>query len=239
MTERHDVYGSARQNALTRLAGRLAARARRRRHATFVRSVGLLGSDRVLDVGCGSAGLRALDHGRHDIVGLDRLPQPRYAGGAEAFVQGDALAMPFADGEFAVAYCNSLIEHLDPADRPRLAAEVRRVSDRWFVQTPNRWFPVEPHVLLPLFQFLPRSLRRRLWRFGASGGEFEDIALLDARELAELFPDAVIVRERFGPLTKSLMAIGPGDRLAGAMRSAGAAAPKDRRTRRESRRRAA
>jgi SAM-dependent methyltransferase len=163
----------------------------------------------VLDVGCGSLGLRALAPAG-DITGLDALPQPRYPG---RFVEADALAMPFADGEFDVVYCNSLIEHVDPAQRAQLAAELRRVGTRWFVQTPNRWFPIEPHVLLPLFQFLPRALRRRLWRFGASGEEFHDIHLLDRRELARLFPDARILRERVGPLTKSLMAVGPRERL--------------------------
>ena len=114
-----------------------------------------------------------------------------------------------------MAYCSSLIEHVEPSDRERVAAEIRRVARRFFVQTPNRWFPIEPHVLLPLFQFLPRAVRRRLWRFGAGGGEFEDIALLDRRELARLFPDAQILRERVGPLTKSLIAVGPRGRMIG------------------------
>jgi hypothetical protein len=129
-------------------------------------------------------------------------------------VLGDARAMPFADREFDIAYCNSLIEHLDPADRARLAAEIRRVAGRWLVQTPNRWFPIEPHVLLPGYQFLPRALQRRVARFGVSGG-YEDIRLLGARELRELFPDAVIVRERVGPMTKSLIALGPAERVRG------------------------
>jgi SAM-dependent methyltransferase len=194
------------------VAARFAARARRHRYRLFVRAVGLKAGDRVLDVGCGSAGLRALD-ADHAITGLDARPQPRYAGGPERFVLGDALAMPFGAGEFDVVYCNSLIEHVEPADREKLAAEVRRVAARFFVQTPNRWFPIEPHVLLPLFQFLPRAMRRRLWRFGASGEDFHDIHLLGRGELARLFPDARILRERAGPLTKSLMAVGPRDRL--------------------------
>jgi SAM-dependent methyltransferase len=116
--------------------------------------------------------------------------------------------MPFADDEFDVVWCNSLIEHVDPADRAGVAAEIRRVASRWWVQTPNRWFPVEPHVLLPLFQFLPRAIRKRLWRFGASGEQFHDIPLLTEKELKNLFPESEIVRERIGPLTKSLVAVG-------------------------------
>jgi SAM-dependent methyltransferase len=208
------TYGRARQGPVTSLAGWVSGRARRRRYRTFVTTTRLSPEDRILDVGCGRAGLRALDRS-HDIVGLDVRPQPEYAGPPSHFVQADALDMPFEDGAFDVAYCNSLIEHVPPEERPQLASEIRRVARRWFVQTPNRGFPIEPHVLLPLFQFLPLSARRRLWRFGASGEEFQDIQLLTARELRGLFPEAAIVRERLGPLTKSLVAVGPRDRLSG------------------------
>lgn len=200
------VYATARRGgALTRIAGRLAARARARRHAQFERHLGLGETDRILDVGCGRGGLAAMDQ-VHEVTGLDARDPGFYAG--SRLVVGDARAMPFADSEFDVVWCNSLIEHIDPADRAKVAAEIRRVAPRWWVQTPNRWFPVEPHVLLPLFQFLPRGARRRLWRFGASGEPFHDIPLLDARELKALFPESRIVRERFGPLTKSLIAVG-------------------------------
>jgi hypothetical protein len=83
------------------------------------------------------------------------------------------------------------------------------VAKRYFVQTPNRWFRVEAHVLSPFFQHLPLRARRRLWRFGVSSAPFEDVRLLDAGELRSLFPDAIIVRERIGPPTKSLIAVGP------------------------------
>jgi hypothetical protein len=90
---------------------------------------------------------------------------------------------------------------------------VRRVAGRYFVQTPNRGFPIEPHSLLPLVHLLPPGLGRRLWRFGVSTDPYESARLLGARELRRLFPDARIVRERFGPMTKSLVAAGPAESL--------------------------
>ncbi len=164
--------------------------------------------DRIIDIGCGTEGLAGFEPAG-EITGLDAVERPDYPG--RRFVRGDARALPFEDGAFAIAYSNSLIEHLHPADRARFAAEIRRVAGRYWVQTPNRYFPIEPHVLLPGFQFLPEPARKRLWGLGMPRSEYEPIELLDARELRDLFPDATILRERFAGLTKSLIAVGPAE----------------------------
>jgi SAM-dependent methyltransferase len=170
--------------------------------------------ERIVDVGCGEIGLAAFETA-HEITGVDRVDRPGYEAPGRRFVRADARELPFGDGEFDIAYSNSLIEHVvDPGQRARVAAELRRVGRRYFVQTPNRWFPVEPHALLPFVHYLPRSLGRRLWSLGVSDDPFDDTRLLTAHELRRLFPDAEIVRERFGPLTKSLVAAGPCDAVA-------------------------
>jgi SAM-dependent methyltransferase len=168
----------------------------------------LAGARKIVDVGCGPEGLAAFEPGA-DITGLDAVERPDYPG--RRFLRGDARALPFEPGSFDIAYCNSLVEHLHPADRRRFADQIRRVARRYWIQTPNRYFPVEPHVLLPGFQFLPEAARRRLWRVGMPRTPYEEIELLNAAELRELFPDAVILRERVAGLTKSLIAAGPAD----------------------------
>ncbi len=195
-----DVYATA-HGPLARLAGPLAARARARRHQRFFALTRLPPGARVLDVGCGSLGLRALEPAL-DITGVDVLAAPGYPG---PFVQADAAeGLPFADRSFDLVYCSSVIEHVPPARRAAFAAELRRVGRGWFVQTPAFGFPLEPHSLLPGAHWLPVRLRRSYWRLGAAPG-WEEIALLRRREVEELFGPAL--PERIGPLVKSWVCV--------------------------------
>jgi SAM-dependent methyltransferase len=156
---------------------------------------------RIVDVGCGGLGLRGLAP-ELDITGVDLLARPGYPG--PMVVVDPAGGLPFADGEFDLAYCNSVIEHVEPARREAFAAELRRVARGWYVQTPARSFPIEPHSLLPGAHWLAPGLRRPYWRLGAQG-DWEDIRLLSRRELEQLFGAAE--RERIGPLTKSWVSV--------------------------------
>ncbi len=197
-----DVYATA-QGPLARLASPLAARARARRHERFFALTRLAPGARVLDVGCGSLGLRALEPAL-DITGVDLHERPAYPG---PFVRADAAAgLPFAEGEFDLVYCSSVIEHVAPERRAAFAAEIRRVGRGWFVQSPARSFPIEPHALLPGAHWLPPRARRVYWRVGAAGS-WEDIALLSRAEMEALFGPALA--ERMGPLVKSWVCVSP------------------------------
>lgn len=199
-----DVYGSSPARARARAASALAGRARRRRHAALFPLAGMEPGMRVVDVGCGALGLRALEPDL-DVTGVDLLPRPGYPG---PFVRADAAeGLPFADGAFDLAYCSSVVEHVAPARRARFAAELRRVARGWFVQTPAFSFPLEPHALLPAAHWLPPALRRPYWRLGAQG-PWEDVALLRRWEVEALFGGRVLA-ERWGPWAKSWVAITP------------------------------
>jgi hypothetical protein len=137
-------------------------------------------------------------------------------------VTGSALDLSgFDRSDYDVIFSNSVIEHLGSLDKQRrMASEVLRMDLRYFVQTPNCYFPVEPHFLLPLFQFLPRAGRIWLashWRYGsycrpgnvaAATEVVDEIRLLSAAEMGALFPGARLHLERFGPLVKSVTAVG-------------------------------
>lgn len=135
------------------------------------------------------------------------LPNVRY-------IEGNGCDMNFEAGSFDIVFSNSAIEHVGAwGARQQFADEIRRVGRRWWVQTPNYWFPIEPHVLMPCYQFLPRNLREsaaRYWPLGwhdrrnpASVEEMADINLLTRSELLRLFPGGALYTEFAGPLAKS------------------------------------
>jgi SAM-dependent methyltransferase len=132
---------------------------------------------------------------------------------------GDARTMhEFQDTQFDVVFSNSVIEHVGNYQQQRqMACEVRRVGKRYCIQTPNRYFPLEPHVLLPFFQFLPFWLKvfilthfRSPWGWKLAGrtealAYVREIRLLSEKELRALFPGAQIYREKFLGMTKSFV----------------------------------
>jgi SAM-dependent methyltransferase len=197
------VYGSATRRWRTRLAGPAAARARRRRHERLFRLTGLQPGMRILDVGCGVLGLRALEPDL-DITGLDLRPAPGYPG---PFVVADATDLPFEDGSFDLVHASSVIEHVAPGRRAALAREVQRVGRGYLVQTPAYSFPIEPHALIPFVHWLPPRPRRVVWE-RAAVGPWEEIALLRRSEMTALFGHPPVA-ERIGPVVKSWTAVRP------------------------------
>lgn len=195
------MYATARAGPRARVASLVAGRARTRRHDRLFALTGAAPDSRIVDIGCGRLGLRAHEPDL-DVTGVDVAPRPEYPG---PFVRADATdRLPFEDGAFDLAYCSSVVEHVEPARRARFAAELRRVARGWYVQTPAFSFPVEPHALLPFAHWLPTSLRRPYWRLGVAG-EWEDIRLLRRGEMAALFGDPIA--ERIGPLAKSWVSV--------------------------------
>jgi Methyltransferase domain len=132
----------------------------------------------------------------------------------------DGSKVPFEDNSFDISYSNSVIEHVgDAGAQARFASEVRRLAPRYFVQTPNKWFFIEPHFICLFIHWLPRRLKRHLVRRCSIWGwvtkpdqqqidsVLAEIRLLTVPEMRRFFPDAEILRERFLGFTKSIIAL--------------------------------
>jgi len=155
------------------------------------------------------------------LLNMPRAAEPRIDGVRSVFADGASL--PFPDHSFDLVFSNSVIEHLgSPRAVARFASEIRRVGKRYFVQTPDASFPVEPHLYTPLVHYLPVSWQRRvvprcsvwsmLTQVSSDQRDFfiehylNDIRLLNARQIRELFPEARLLRERYCGFSKSLIA---------------------------------
>lgn len=205
----------------------LANKLRRRRFRLLLEMLDGFGTTvRILDVGgrvsywqmmCASVSLTRSLH----VTLLNRTQQPSASSNITSVI-GDARRMPqYADKSFDVVYSNSTIEHVGGLDdQAAMAREVTRVGRKYCVQTPNFYFPVEPHFLVPCFQFLPVGARASLLQHFALGWyprtperrealhAVSAIRLLTRRELMALFPGAEIVEERLLGLVKSFVVRG-------------------------------
>ena len=133
---------------------------------------------------------------------------------------GDGCALTFSDGSFDICHSNSVIEHVGNWRRKTaFAREVSRVAPCYFVQTPNFWFPWEPHFSMPFFHWLPEPVRlwlafhkslawtKRVATIDAGMEVVEHASLLTRPMMAHLFPDGRIISEKLGGITKSFIAV--------------------------------
>lgn len=133
-------------------------------------------------------------------------------------VKGDACDMPeFKDGEFDIVFSNSVIEHLFSFEnQKKMADEVKRIGKNYYVQTPNYYFPIEPHWLFPFFHWLPFKMRVFLTKnfslgnYKKAGSEAKairmvnEVKLLTETQMKSLFQDGLVYREKFFGLIKSI-----------------------------------
>lgn len=134
-------------------------------------------------------------------------------------VIGDATQLiDYKENEFDLVFSNSVIEHLyTRANQQKMAAEISRVGKYYFIQTPNKYFPIEAHYALPFAQFFPKRLtfflltktklsRLQQWTPTAAQQYLDEIVLLDGKSLKALFPHAKIYQEKVFGLVKSITA---------------------------------
>ena len=184
------------------LANRISLRSRRRKLGLFLETMAPNAETTVLDIGVDDVGF-----GEHrgcgtlnffeelypwpaqvTALGLNEGERFRERYPAVRYVRGDALALPFEEGAFDIAFSNAVIEHVGgPEEQRRFVAEALRVARRAFVTTPNRWFPLEVHTRLPLVHWLPERLAHRAYDLAGKPWAKEN-HLLGPGGLRDLFP---------------------------------------------------
>lgn len=208
---------------LARVRSHFAMQARRRMFETFMTRLGPKPDNTVLDIGVTpettlpeSNFFEALYPYRSRITAISiedaSVIEQAYPGVRFQLIGKGAL--PFKDNEFDLMFCSAVIEHVgDRAQQRAFVAEAIRVARSFFFTTPNRWFPVDFHTLLPLIHWLPQSTHQRMLR--ALGHDFlartENLNLLGAADFLECFPPVshiALRRQRLFGMTSNLIVYG-------------------------------
>ena len=190
-----------------RLTDAISLRSRRRKFALFMETMAPTAATTVLDVGvddsafgepssnqssrCGTLNFFEELYPwpeRITALGLHEGTRFRESYPTARYVQGDALELPFGDGEFDIVFSNAVIEHVGGRDQQRrFVEESLRVARRAFITTPNRWFPVEVHTRLPLVHWLPDAVAHRAYDLARKPWA-KNNCLLGPGALRDLFP---------------------------------------------------
>jgi len=155
------------------------------------------------------------------VVLLNLFPQAVSRPNFSALVGDGRNLAQFAAKEFDLVFSNSVIEHLGTLEeQKRMADEVQRVGRSYFVQTPAKSFPLEPHFLFPFFAQLPENCRAwlltrftlgwygRISSYDEALSFVRSFRLLNEKELRSLFPHGCLIHEKFCGLTKSYIVLG-------------------------------
>ena len=177
---------------------KIAGMMRRRMYERFIETSGIQQTDSVVDIGATSD--RSYDHSNYLVawypwkeqitaVGIDDASFLERVYPGVKFLRGDGIDLPFADGSFDYAHSSAVLEHVGSAERQaRFLGEMWRVARKGiFVTTPNRWFPIEFHTLVPLMHWLPAPTFRHFLRWIGRDffAEEANLNLLTARSLRQ------------------------------------------------------
>lgn len=216
------------------LLSNVSKRARAKRKALFIRYMNPCEENIILDLGSEDGRyISSIIPFRKNVFISDisykflKVGKEKYK--FKGILLPDDGCMPFDDKSFDIVHCSSVIEHVTVKknkiykyktwndfrtdafeNQKQFANEIRRIAKNYFIQTPNKYFIIESHTLLPLTNLLSRKilmffipLLNKFWIKKTS----LDWNLLSKKEFEELFPEAKIIKEKFLFMTKSLIAI--------------------------------
>lgn len=177
-------------------------RSRRARFLLFIQTIQPRAKDKVLDVGAGEGEGRDVNFfedwypWRENVtaVALDDLPVFRRAFPEVKLLLADGCKLPFPDQSFDVYFSNAVLEHVGSEARQRqFIAEACRVARRVFIATPNRWFPIDAHTMIPFAHWLPMGPRNAIYKlFGRSYFASEArLRLVGVRDIKKMLPKGV------------------------------------------------
>jgi SAM-dependent methyltransferase len=205
------------------LAYKISAYNRRKKWQLFLKEIAPTQEMRVLDVGFCEKEYKSGDNfiEKHypypemlTALGID-IPskfKTRYPKVTAVHYNGGLF--PFEDKAFDVLWSNAVIEHVGDRNKQLLfIKEIKRVSKRAYITTPNRFFPFEVHTLILFLHYLPKRIFDKylvLTGRGWAAGEY--MHLLSHNDIKTLLADAgvaeyKIINNRLGGITMDFIVL--------------------------------
>ena len=189
-------------------------RLRQRRFSEFIRVIDPAPHEQILDLGGAEGAWRGAGLEQQvTILNIDdKVIEPPFR-----YIKGDACATQLEDQSYDIVFSNSVIEHLGSASNQKaFAREVRRIATRaYWIQTPYKHFPIEPHAIFPFYTYMPFGCRKMIakrWPLShirriANPEEYvRNILLLNPQQFGALFDGASLYKEYLFGLLKSMTA---------------------------------
>jgi hypothetical protein len=186
---------------LTRVRSCFSGRARRGMYRIFMDTMRPKPESKIIDLGVTadqalpeSNYFEALYPHKQNITAVSiedaSFLEEKYRGLKFVKIQDDG-SLPFQNDAFDILSCSAVLEHVGKnSDQRRFVLEALRVSKRFFFTTPNRWFPMEIHTMIPFVHWLPKKAHQGI--LDALGFDFfarsENLNLLSTKTLMSLFP---------------------------------------------------
>jgi ubiquinone/menaquinone biosynthesis C-methylase UbiE len=180
----------------------IATLQRRRMFSIFVKECEIQAEDTMLDVGVTSD--QSYESSNYVEAWLPEKSRITAAGIDEAafledlypglkLIKANGLNLPFDDKSFNIVHSSAVLEHVGSfKNQVKLIAECARVAkDSFFMTTPNRFFPIEFHTILPLVHWLPKPWFRQIMlktgrEFFASEANLNLMSISEVRKAAAL-----------------------------------------------------
>lgn len=219
---------------LRKLFSYYSARARVKRAKVFKSIFNITDNTKILDLGGGDGNLMismGLNRKNVFVADFDKEALAKASQSGLNIVQLDESGkIPCAKNDYDIIFSNSVIEHVtvDKDDVYKIttdkefraaawerqkyfASEIQAKCDKYYVQTPYKYFIIESHSWLPIIIVLvPRKVQIAMIRFFNKFWPKEtspDWNLLTVKEMKLLFPGAKIIKEKSLFMTKSIIAV--------------------------------
>jgi hypothetical protein len=219
----------------SRIVNKLRNKIREKRNSLFNETFKIDNNTKILDLGGGNGGyITSLVINKYwkniTVADIDKeLLNKARSRGLKTILLNQTCDLPFKDQSFDIIFCNSVLEHVtinkeeiwncfdsrrfyieSMRNQIKFSNEIRRVAKSYFLQTPNKYFPLESHTWLPFVQYYPRKfqifiikLLNKIW-FKKTKPDWN---LLNFKDIKYLFPNDLIYKDKILGMIKSFVVI--------------------------------